>query len=250
MSGVRGRPLPAQARLCGVMLLAWTCVTVPGCATSSRQTVVEPAKVSGVPRAEENLESQPTMEIQLSEDRVPSSMRKGLARYKASLDNAAQRDRAIEMLIHRYMGLTREVLVRFRRNQHAGLISTGSYDPLPAWRYQGQASWEFRRISARASMVRGRLQEMARKQGLDLGTAKSGRTRAARVALFNRVMACIERDTWERVQHGMRYLRQATGKHPRLGPTMRDGLLRRELQLMKLMVTCAALASRRTPRPI
>lgn len=203
------------------------------------------AQGSPAPVAEEG--DGPEADIAESEGDPAASqaMKRALEEYRRSLDNAARRDRELETLIRRYLSVTREVFSRLQRSPAASAAINAPYDPLPAWRFQARAVWELRSISARAGVVRSHLEKMARDLSLDLGHPGSPGGRAERLAHYDKVMACIEDDTWRRARHGLGYLRAASIREPTLDAARRAALLQEELELMRASVGCATLAADR-----
>ncbi len=183
-----------------------------------------------------------------TDDDLPPNLRKAMVGYRKRLTNAAARDEELEQLVRRYMQLTREIFRRFRR-QHSQRNGPSGYDPLPSWRFQAQASWMLRDLSARATAVRQQLRTIARDQHLDLAQPGAATTRAGRIAMFDKVMNCISEDAGRRADHGQGYLRKASVLGPQLEPAHRSQLLRRELDMMRTTVRCTALASKRSPLP-
>lgn len=176
-------------------------------------------------------------------------MSKAMAGYSKELQNAATRDEEIEQLIRHYMSVTRQIFRRFKRQHTAASGRSGSYDPMPAWRYQAQASWVLRDLSARSGVMRDHLQGIANAQGLNIANARARRDRRGRLAYFVDVMDCISKDALLRADHGQTYLRKASMLGPLLPDEQRADLMRQELTMMRTTVRCTAMATRRNPNP-
>lgn len=182
-------------------------------------------------------------------DGAEAMMAKAMVGYGKELTNAATRDEEIEQLVRHYMTITRQIFGRFKRQHTASGGAAGSYDPLPSWRYQAQASWVLRDLSARSSVMRQHLSGLAEAQGLDITHAAGKRDRPGRIAYFVEVMDCIYQDARTRAEHGQAYLRKASVLGPQLAADHRSKLLRQELDMMRTTVRCTAMATRRNPQP-
>ena len=182
-------------------------------------------------------------------DAAEAMMARAMVGYGKELSNAATRDEEIEQLVRHYMSITRQIFSRFKRQHAASGGAAGSYDPLPSWRYQAQASWVLRDLSARSSVMTQHLSGLAKAQGLDISHAAGQRDRPGRIAYFVEVMDCISQDARVRADHGQAYLRKASMLGPQLPPAQRSELLRQELDMMRTTVRCTAMATRRNPDP-
>jgi hypothetical protein len=177
-------------------------------------------------------------------------LRKAMASYRIVLRNAAARDREMEGLIRRYLGLTREVFHHFRAGRPTPSGGPGTYDPLPTWRFQAQQSFNYRLLGARAALVQEHLKGIAAQQQIDLESQGKGRGRGERVALYARIFACIQGDAMSRADHGRKYIAQGGRPLPRMPPVARATLYQSELAMMRRSVTCTSLTALRRPRMI
>ena len=181
---------------------------------------------------------------------LPERMARAMTAYKMSLRNAAHRDREMEGLIRRYLGLTREVFHHFRASQPGATAGPTSYNPLPAWRFQAQQSFEYRLIAARAAMVRKHLAVLAAEQQLDIDIEPKGVGRAPRIALYSKIMECIQDDAMARADHGRHYIKKNVGPRAKIAPDDRLALYQTDLSMMRRSATCTRLTAMRRPRMI
>ncbi len=239
-------PMPPNALLLG--LVAATMLT--GCGTTggtvARQvSPVQQHEIGARTRAKKARAGSAASTAKPAVSTGDPAMDRALTAYRVTLRNAAARDREMESLIRRYLRLTRDVFQHFRINRPKP-GDPASYDPLPAWRFQGQQSFEYRLLAARAGVVRRHLGEMANALHLNADAVPRGRGREARVALYRRIFDCIRTDALARAEHGRRYLaRVAQG--PGLPPEMRVGMYQGELTMLRRSVQCTTLTSMRRP---
>ena len=141
------------------------CVFLVACSGATAEQPVSPAPAAKrLPVSEAHVvEPAAATKTEVDSD-LPPQLRRAMVGYRKRITNAAVRDEELEQLVRRYMHLTREIFRRFRR-QHNASGGAGNYDPLPSWRFQAQASWMLRDLSARANAVRGQLQHQRREGG-------------------------------------------------------------------------------------
>ncbi|GEM_PF-2725352 len=181
---------------------------------------------------------------------LPPQLARAMASYKSVLNNAAERDREMEGIIRRYLTLTRGVFQHFTVNRPRRGQAPSMYDPMPAWRYQAQQSFEYRLLAARAAMLRKHLAAMASEQQFEITRQAKGGDRQSRVSLYSRIFDCIRDDAMARANHGRRYLAIGEGTPPRMKADARAGLYRDELLMMRRSVTCTTLTSMRRKRMV
>ena len=175
-----------------------------------------------------------------------AALQTAMTAYRVSLRNAASRDREMEELIRRYLGLTRGVFEHFKLNRPTpGDMST--YDPLPAWRFQGQQSFEYRLLAARAAVVQRHLTDLATAQHLQIQQSSRGRDRGARIGLYSRIFGCIRQDATVRAAHGRRYLARNDGATAKIAPDQRLQMYQDELSMLRESVRCTSLTTQRRP---
>lgn len=224
-------------------------------------TAVQPTEEHRAPLLQQEIESRSAArQIPATPDanNTPDSATKGMsapltkamATYRVVLRNAAARDREMEGLIRRYLGLTREVFHHFRASRPTPKGGPGTYDPVPTWRFQAQQSFEYRLLAARAALVQEHLKSIAAQQQIDLKAQTKNRTRGERVALYARIFDCIREDAMSRADHGRKYIAQGGGPLPRLPPVARATMYQSELSMMRRSVACTSLTAQRRPRMI
>ena len=232
--------------------------TLAACGACSTGTQVKGVHKAPVPqheidsRAEARAQRGTSASTDGQDKALPPGMQRAMTSYKVALRNAARRDREMEGLIRRYLGLTREVFQAFRRNRPTAGGGQSSYNPVPAWRFQAQQSFEYRLLAARAAMVTQHLRDIAATQQLDLDALmqSKGNGRGERIALYARIFVCIRTDAMARADHGKRYLKNGWSQPPQIARDLRAKLYNSELSMMRRSITCTSLTAMRRPRAI
>ncbi len=168
------------------------------------------------------------------------------ARWRKQLTNAARRDRAMDMTMRHYMLITREVFRRLQRARPRSAAGPMRYNPVPAWRFQGQAQADFRRLSERSGLLDLHLADLAKSLGVP-GVRRDETGRGGRIALYRSIFSCIRVDTGRRAAHGGEWTKRG-GEGAALTELDRARLYQQELQLMRQSVRCSTLIASRRAR--
>ena len=200
---------------------------------------------------------------------LDGDVRASLLSWQNELGNAARRDRELEGLVRGYLMIARQIFVHFR-GARTGPGEQGDYDPMPSWRFQARTAPQLLALSARAAMLSeslGRFREsvgasevrvdLGERSGLpieatpDGGTRRSRREperdRAAMIALYQALCACVREDAWHRAQHGAGLIRRQRAGQEGLERAERGEMMRREVAMLRTTMRCTSLAGRRRP---
>lgn len=192
-----------------------------------------------------------------------SGIRASLLDWSKTLDNAALRDRELEGLVRGYLMLARQLFVQFRAAK-SGAGQQGSYDPMPAWRFQARVAPQLIALSSRAALLGEHLEKLRGQVGaeavrVDLGertamlpspgnrAQQERHDRASMIALYRALCDCVRDDTWHRAQHGAGLIRRQRAGGADLERPERAELLRREVAMLRTTMRCTSIAGRRRP---